>query len=168
MRRFQHFPFLPASFYEQCGSMHQGCLADNQTTPAEVKQKNQHKMSCKHFLELAYRKHTVTVSWKKCIQLKLCYTHWQQFFERTILDLCSSLVEIQPLMPTAEFCASLTDNSTTFWSVSLSLGPSMVANIFHRCLVRSWPFGGIHRFLAGLFTFLSRQPTVSRLRLSLS
>ena len=37
----------------------------------------------------------------------------------------------------------------------------MAISIFHQCQVRSWPFAGTHRFLAGLFTFLSRQPTVN-------
>ena len=37
----------------------------------------------------------------------------------------------------------------------------MAVSIFHQCLIRSQPFAGTHRFLAGLFTFLSRQPTVN-------
>ena len=37
----------------------------------------------------------------------------------------------------------------------------MAVSIFHQCLIRSLPFAGTHRFLAGLFTFLSRQPTVN-------
>ena len=42
---------------------------------------------------------------------------------------------------------------TVLLLVSLSLGLSMIINISHWCLVT-------HRFLAGLFTFLSRQPVV--------
>ena len=77
---------------------------------------------------------------------------------------CTYVAEIQPLTHTAEFCASPTDNSTTFsilelgtlsgnqqssWlvallSVSLNLGPSLAINS-----LPGW-------FLAGLFTFLSR------------
>ena len=40
----------------------------------------------------------------------------------------------------------------------------MAINIFHRCLVRSQPLAGASRFLAGLFTFLSRQPIANQLR----
>ena len=40
----------------------------------------------------------------------------------------------------------------------------MTINILHWCLVRCWSFAGTHRLLAGLFTFLSRQPVVNRLR----
>ena len=46
-------------------------------------------------------------------------------------------------------------------SVSSSVGPSMAISIFHCCLVRSQPVTGICRVLAGLFTFLSRQPVVN-------
>ena len=69
---------------------------------------------------------------------------------------------------TAEFCASLTDNHNTNGTslVSLSLGPSMAVNIFHGCLVSSKLFTGTRRFLAGMFTFLSMQPLVNRLRAS--
>ena len=65
-------------------------------------------------------------------------------------------------MTTAEFCAS----STALLSISSNLGPSMAINIFHRCLVGSWPFAGACRFLAGLFTFFSRWPIVNQLRAS--
>ena len=41
------------------------------------------------------------------------------------------------------------------------------STFFHSwCLVRSWPFAGTGIFLAGLFTFLSRLPTVNWLRAS--
>jgi len=60
-------------------------------------------------------------------------------------------------VPTAEFCASLMDNSNTnavsvtltaLLLVSPSFGPSLAISIFHWCLVRSWPFAGSQRFLA--------------------
>ena len=75
---------------------------------------------------------------------------------------CTCVVKIQPLVTTAEFCAS----STALLLVSSNLGPSMAINIFHRCLVGSWPFAGACRFLAGLFTFFSRWPIVNQLRAS--
>ena len=70
------------------------------------------------------------------------------------------------------FCLShLQQNSvqarqiTALLSVSSSLRPSVtIGNIFHWCLVRSRPFTGTGRFLAGLFTFLRRQPIVNQLR----
>ena len=40
----------------------------------------------------------------------------------------------------------------------------MAINICHQCLVRSQPFAGTCRFLASLFTFLSKQPNVNQLR----
>ena len=53
---------------------------------------------------------------------------------------------------------------TALLSVSSCLGPSVEVNIFHQCLhVRSWSFSGTCGFLAGLFTFLSRQLIVNRL-----
>ena len=55
---------------------------------------------------------------------------------------------------------------TTLLSVSLSLGSTMAINISHWCLVRSLPFAGTRRFLAGLLTFLSRQPIVNCFRAS--
>ena len=67
---------------------------------------------------------------------------------------CIYVVEIQPLASPAEVCASATFGI-------LSVGPSMAISIFHCCLVRSQPFTGICRFLAGLFTFLSRHPVVN-------
>ena len=45
---------------------------------------------------------------------------------------------------------------TALLLVSLSMGLSIAINIFHPCLVRLWLFAGTCRFLAGLFTFLSR------------
>ena len=39
-------------------------------------------------------------------------------------------------------------------------------NIFHQCLVRSGPFAGTGRLLAGLFPFLCRWPIVNQLRAS--
>ena len=45
----------------------------------------------------------------------------------------------------------------------------MAVNIVHWCLVRSWPFAGTCRFLAGLsglFTFWGRWPIVSQFRAS--
>ena len=77
-------------------------------------------------------------------------------------------VELLPLMPTAELCASLTlvtDEITALLLVSKpsSFGPSIAISIFHCCLVRSWAFAGIGRFLAGLFTFM---PNVNQLRKS--
>ena len=70
------------------------------------------------------------------------------------------------------FCLShLQQNSvqarqiTALLSVSSSLRPSVtIGNNFHWCLVRSRPFTGTGRFLAGLFTFLRRQPIVNQLR----
>ena len=44
--------------------------------------------------------------------------------------------------------------------VSSSL-ENMAINISYWCLVRSWTSAGTHRFLAGLFTFLSMWPIVS-------
>ena len=60
--------------------------------------------------------------------------------KRTILCLP---VKHLPLMPYAEFCASLTDNSTTF------------------SILRSQLFAGTGKFLAGLFTFLSSRPNTN-------
>lgn len=75
---------------------------------------------------------------------------------------CTYLVENLFLKPTAKLCASLADNSSTFGIVGLwALHGS--PNIFHRRLVRSRPFAGIGRFLAGLVTFLSRRPVAKQL-----
>ena len=60
----------------------------------------------------------------------------------------------------AEFCACPMDNSSTLPSVSLNFEPSTAINIFHWSLVRSQPFAGASRFLAGLFTFLSRHTSM--------
>ena len=48
--------------------------------------------------------------------------------------------------------------------VSSILGPSIAINNSHLVLVRSRTIAGIPRFLAGLFTFLSRRAIVNRLR----
>ena len=70
-------------------------------------------------------------------------------------------------------CASYADCSSeqAWWitAVSLSIGPYMAVSIFYSqysCPVRSWPFPDTGRFLAGLFTFLSRRTFVNRLRAS--
>ena len=44
--------------------------------------------------------------------------------------------------------------------------PSLQSVRCYWCLVRSWPFTGTGRFLAGLFTFLGWQPVVSQLSAS--
>ena len=44
MRTFLRFPSLLAVFCEQSGSRPQGCLADNHTAPAKVKENSQHKL----------------------------------------------------------------------------------------------------------------------------
>ena len=43
---------------------------------------------------------------------------------------------------------------------------ALAVNFFHQCLVPSGIFAGSARFLAGLFTFLSRRPIVNQLRAS--
>ena len=52
---------------------------------------------------------------------------------------------------------------TALLQVSSSLGPSMAIKPFDLCPVRSQPFAGTRRFLAGLLTFLSRRPIVYQL-----
>ena len=79
---------------------------------------------------------------------------------------CTCLLEILPLAPTAAFCASLPDNSTTFGILKLGTPPD--DQHFSLMPVRSWPFAGTGRFLAGLFTFLSRRPIVNWLRIGAS
>ena len=103
---------------------------------------------CKHFLELSICSvvmlHTLTVIFLKeqsCFTLlNFCLSHLQQ-----------NSVQARQI--------------TALLSVSSSLRPSVtIGNIFHWCLVRSQPFTGTGRFLAGLFTFLRRQPIVNQLR----
>ena len=74
-------------------------------------------------------------------------TKWQRFFKNNLAVLQARWIALTALL-----------------SVPSSLGPSMAINICHWCLVRSQPFSGTGRFLAGLFTFLSRQPVVNQLR----
>ena len=65
------------------------------------------------------------------------------------------LVKILHLTPTAEFCASPMDNSTTF-SI-LKLGPSMAITMVHGCLVRSafcW-----YSHIPSCFVYLPEQAT---------
>ena len=122
----------------------------------------------KHFLEFACSKQSVL---KKCVQPNMTrflkYTHRPQF----IYFLYIFLKNIPELIP-LKFCLSclpqnsMQDRRISLISVSSNLGPAMAINIFHRCLVRSRNFPGTHRFLAGLFTFLSRRPVVNRFRAS--
>ena len=79
--------------------------------------------------------------------------------------ICTYLLEILPLALTAEFCTSLVENSTTFGTPEF--GNSMAINMFYWCLDISHNLSHCtHRFLAGLFTFLSRWPIVNWLRAS--
>ena len=57
------------------------------------------------------------------------------------------------------------DNSTAFGILRLGTLHGIL-NIFHQCLVSYCPFADTGRFLAGLFTFLSRRPNVNQLRAS--
>ena len=72
-------------------------------------------------------------------------THADCDFQSTTLHLPRYLNFCLLRLSAAAFCASL--------MVSSSLGPSVAINIFHQCPVRSRPFPGTGRFLAGLFTF---------------
>ena len=82
-------------------------------------------------------------------------THTDSDYLRTI---CTCPVDVDlPLMPAAQFCVQCSRAWDHTWQ-------STFFNL--QCLVRSWPFTGTHRFLAGLFTFLSRQPVVVHLRAS--
>ena len=74
---------------------------------------------------------------------------------------CKAKVKVAALWQTAY--SVKTWQISALLSVSLSLGLSRAINIFHWCLVRSGPFTGTARFLASLFTFLSRWPTGSEL-----
>ena len=126
--------------------------------------------------------------------------------------ICTYLLEILPLAPTAEYCTSLVDNSTTFgtpefvfvfwlskynlhlllvnlkfyllhllqnsaqawWKTALLLVlPSLETPWQSTFFTGAWIYLTIsafhhctHRFLAGLFTFLSRWPIVNWLRAS--
>ena len=77
---------------------------------------------------------------------------------------CTCLVNFasSSLVPAVDIRASLTYDSTTFDILQLQTLPDNL-NTFHGCLIRSQPFAGTGRFLAGLFAFLSRWPTVKRL-----
>ena len=100
----------------------------------------------------------------------MCTTKYDVTHTHSILFLffkeqsCAYLVELLPLMPAAEFCASLTNNSTTF-SI-FKFGTFHGNQHFHPCLVKSWPLFGIDRFPAGLLTYLIRWPKVNCLRAS--
>ena len=97
------------------------------------------------------------MSWKNLYNQTWC-THWQGFI-KTKKQSCTYLPRIKPLAdPAAEFCAS----STALLSVFPSLRPSMAINSCHWSFVRSQTF--TVRSLAGLFTFLSWQANVNRLR----
>ena len=74
---------------------------------------------------------------------------------------CKAKVKVAALWQTAYSVKAW--QISALLSVSLSLGLSRAINIFHWCLVRSGPFTGTARFLASLFTFLSRWPTGSEL-----
>ena len=104
----------------------------------------------KHFLEHACSKRSVL----KCTQPNL----WPHTMTAIIFlsAICTYVDEIYPLVPTVNFCTSPTDNIKTNKSTTLSilkLGTLRGNQHFHWLwgLVRSWPFAGTHRFLAGLF-----------------
>ena len=101
------------------------------------------KTSRKHFSELVYSKCCV-LEWEK-LHTTTDATHADCDFQSTTLHLPRYLNFCLLRLSTAAFCASL--------MVSSSLGPSVAINIFHQCPVRSRPFPGTGRFLAGLFTF---------------
>ena len=100
------------------------------------------------------------VCWKKCVQPNM--TQWQRFFieNNPVLTLLNvSLLHLLQNSAQAQWI-------TVLLSVSSSLGPSIAIHTFHWCLVSSWLVAGAHRFLAGLFTILSRWPVVCWLRAS--
>ena len=93
---------------------------------------------------------------EKCIQASMTLKqHWQWFF-----------LNNHALIWLKFYLSCLLQNSVqaqwikALLLVSSSLGPSMAINIFHWCLVRSWTSVDTDRFLARLFTFLSRRPIV--------
>ena len=95
---------------------------------------------------------------KKCVQPNM--TQWQRFFIKnnpapTLLNV--SLLHLLQNSVQAQWITALL-------SVSSSLGSSTTIHMFHWCLVSSWLVAGVHRFLAGLFTILSRRPVVCWLR----
>ena len=102
----------------------------------------------------------LAVSWGEMHTTKHDATHTDSDFSRLILHLHSCTF---PFSPTAEFCTSLMDNSTSFVILELETCHGNL-NIFHWCMVRSQPFAGTGRFPAGVFTFLSRWPNVYWLR----
>ena len=72
--------------------------------------------SCKHILELVYSKCTSLK--KKCIQPnRTPNTLTVILYEQS----CTDLAEILPPAPTAQFCASPVDNSTTFSILQLGI-----------------------------------------------
>ena len=62
-------------------------------------------------------------------------TIFSLFFSSELSHTYLPVAEILPLTPTAELCASLMDNSTTFGI--LELGALHGNQHFHQCLVRS-------------------------------
>ena len=89
------------------------------------------------FLELAYNKCSVFKKRKRCSHPNMMLNALTAIFQE---HSCTCPAQILPLTPTAEFCASLTHNSTTFGI--LEIGLSMTINIFHQYLAKSWPFAG--------------------------
>ena len=95
------------------------------------------------------------VSWKKMRTTRYDATHTDSDYLRTILRVSS-------------WRRSASHACCRIMCRVLEPGTIHVRRLFLnlQCPVRSWPFTGTHRFLAGLFTFLSRQPVVIHLRAS--
>ena len=102
-----------------------------------------------------------TVSWKKYVQPNMTLHTLTAIFFKRILHLSgwnsASWVRLLQNSVQARWITALRQ-------VSSSLGPSMAIKPFDQCPVRSQPFAGTRRFLAGLLTFPSRRPIVYQLR----